>query len=191
MSITTIARQAQGMRAGEVIAKLAEDAYFMRVENRVTQVPPVRNRQQDNEATSRSAEIGCNRTRAELPTNPNRTRATAGGPSHGGNCTSGDREIIPHRDPGGGGSDGGSSNHGAGRRAGGGGDIGGRGHANSHASGVSRGGFYARQKIEELRRKKSSTAGDNDGFPAFSTRLRNLLLPEKFKPLGITKYDVK
>jgi hypothetical protein len=45
MSITTIARQAQGMRAGEVIAKLAKDAYFMRVDNRVTQVPPVRNRQ--------------------------------------------------------------------------------------------------------------------------------------------------
>jgi hypothetical protein len=45
MSITTIARQAQGMRAGEVIAKLAEDTYFMRVDNRVTQVPPVRNRQ--------------------------------------------------------------------------------------------------------------------------------------------------
>jgi hypothetical protein len=44
-SITTIARQAQGMRAGEVIAKLTEDAYFMRVDNRVTQVPPVRNRQ--------------------------------------------------------------------------------------------------------------------------------------------------
>jgi hypothetical protein len=40
MSITTIARQAQGMRAREVIAKLAEDAYFMRVDNRVTQVPP-------------------------------------------------------------------------------------------------------------------------------------------------------
>jgi hypothetical protein len=33
MSITTIAHQAQGMRAGEVIAKLAEDAYFMRVDN--------------------------------------------------------------------------------------------------------------------------------------------------------------
>jgi hypothetical protein len=47
------------------------------------------------------------------------------------------------------------------------------------------------KKIEELRRKKSSTAGDNDGFPAFSSRLRNLLLPEKFKPLGITKYDAK
>jgi transposase InsO family protein len=29
------------MRAGQVIAKLAEDAYFMRVDNRVTQVPPV------------------------------------------------------------------------------------------------------------------------------------------------------
>jgi hypothetical protein len=42
MSITTIARQAQGMRAGEVIAELTEDAYFMRVDNRVTQVPPVR-----------------------------------------------------------------------------------------------------------------------------------------------------
>jgi hypothetical protein len=153
MSITMIARQAQGMRAGEVIAKLAEDAYFMRVDNRVTQVPPVRNRQQDNEATSRSADIGHNRTRGELPANPNRTRASAGGPSHGGNSAGGaggNCEIIPHRDPGGGGSDGGSSNHGAGRRAGGGGDCGGRGHANSHASGASRGGFDARQKIEEL-----------------------------------------
>jgi hypothetical protein len=39
--------------------------------------------------------------------------------------------------------------------------------------------------------KKSSTVGDNDGFPAFSTRLHNLLVPEKFKPLGITKYDAK
>jgi hypothetical protein len=190
MSITTIARQAQGMRAGEVIAKLAEDAYFMRLDNKVTQVPPVRNRQQDHEATSRSADIGRNRTRAELPANPNRTQATVGGPSHCGNSAGGDREIIPHRDPDGGGSDGGSSNPEAGRRAGGGGDRGGRGHANSHASGASRGGFDARQKIEELRRKKAS-AGNKDGFPAFSARLRNLLLPEKFKPLGITKYDAK
>jgi hypothetical protein len=182
------------MRAGEVIGKLAEDAYFMRVDNRVTQVPPVRNRQQDNEATSRSADIGRNRTQGELSANPNCTRASAGGPSHGGNCaggTVGNREIIPHRDPGGGGSDGGSSNHGASRRAGGGGDRGGRGHANSHASGASRGGFDAHQKIEELRRKKSSMAGDNDGFPAFFTRLRNLLLPEKSKSLGITKDDAK
>jgi hypothetical protein len=182
------------MRAGEVIAKLAEDAYFMRVDNRVTQVPPVRNRQQDNEATCRSADTGRNRTRGELPANPNRIWASAGGPSHGGNSVGdavGNREIIPHRDPGGGGNDGGSSNHAAGGRAGSGGDRGGRGYANSHASGASRGGFDARQKIEELRRKKSSKAGDNDGFPAFSARLRNLLLPEKFKPLGITKYDAK
>jgi hypothetical protein len=37
MSITTIARQAQGIRAGEVIAKLTEDAYFMRVDNSTPQ----------------------------------------------------------------------------------------------------------------------------------------------------------
>jgi hypothetical protein len=138
MSITAIARQAQGMRAGEVIAKLAEDAYFMRIDNMVAQPPPARNR--DNEATSRSADLGRNRTRAELPANHNRTRATAGGPSQAGNSAAapgGDREIVPHRDPGGGGSDGGSSNHEANRRAGGGGDRGGRHHANSHASGAS------------------------------------------------------
>jgi hypothetical protein len=61
----------------------------------------------------------------------------------------------------------------------------------SHVTGVSRDGYDARCRIEEIRRKKSSTAGENDGFPAFSARLRNLLLPEKFKPLGITKYDAK
>jgi hypothetical protein len=66
-----------------------------------------------------------------------------------------------------------------------------RDHANSHASRVSQGGYDARQKIEELRRKKSATAGDNGGFPAVSPQLRNLLLPDKFKPLGITKYDAK
>jgi hypothetical protein len=193
MSITAIAHQAQGIRAGEVITKLAEDAYFMRVDNRVTQPPPARNH--DNEATSRSADLGRNRTRAELPAQPNRTCANAGRPSQGGNSN---REVVLHRapgggghDPGGGGSDGGSSNHGANRRVGGGGSRGGRDHANSHASGASQGGYDARQKIEELRRKKSATAGDNDGFPAFSPRLRNLLLPDKFKPLGIPKYDVK
>jgi hypothetical protein len=192
MSITTIARQAQGMHAGQVITKLAEDAYFMRVNTRVAEPPPVRNR--NNEATSRSADIGHNRSRAELLANPNCTRATAGGPSQGGNnaaAAGGDREVVPHRDPGGGGSDGGSSNHGANRRVGGGGDRGGRGHANSHASEASQAGFDGRQKIEELRRKKASTSSDNDDFPAFSARLRNLLLPEKFKPLGITKYDAK
>jgi hypothetical protein len=40
MSITAITCQAQGMRAGEVITKLAEDAYLMRVDNRVAQPPP-------------------------------------------------------------------------------------------------------------------------------------------------------
>jgi hypothetical protein len=194
MSITAIARQARGIRARVVIAKLAEDAYFMRVDNRVNQPPPARHR--DNEATSRSANNGPNRTRAELPAQPNRTRSNAGGPPQDGNSH---REVVPHRapagggghDPDGGGSDGGSSNHGANRRAGGGGSRSGRGHANSHASGASQGGYDARQKIEELRRKKSTTAGDGDGFPAFSPRLRNLLLPDKFKPLGITKYDAK
>jgi hypothetical protein len=194
MSIIAIARQAQGIRAGEVIAKLAEDAYFMRVDNRVNQPPPARNRV--NEATSRSAYLGRNRTRAELPAQPNRTRANVGGPSQGGNSN---REVVPHRDPAGGGgrdpdgggSDDGSSNHGANRRADGGCSRGGHGHANSHASGASQGGYDACQKIEELRWKNSATAGDNDGFPAFSPRLRNLLLPKKFKPLGITKYDAK
>jgi hypothetical protein len=139
MSITTIARQAQGKRAGEVIAKLAKDAYFMRVDNKVAQVPPVRTRQPDNEATSRSpANNGRNRTRGELPANPNRTRASTSGPSQGGNNAggaSGNRDVIPHRDLGGGGSGGGSSSHRAGRRAGGRGDRGGRGHADSHVTG--------------------------------------------------------
>jgi hypothetical protein len=157
-----------------------------------TSRPPARNR--DNKATSRSADLGRNRTRAELPAQPNRIRASAGGPSQAGNsatAAAGDREIVPHRDPGGGGSDGESSNHGANTRAGGGGDRGGRGQANSHASGASQGGYDTLQKIEELRRKKSATVGDNDGFLAFSPRLCNLLLPDKFKPLGITKYDAK
>jgi hypothetical protein len=191
MSIIAIARQAQRIRAGEVIAKLAEDAYFMRVDNRVNQPPPARNR--DNEATSRSADLGRNRTRAELPAQPNRTCANAGGPSQGGNSN---REVVPHRahggggrDPDGGCSDDGSSNHRANRRAGGGGSRGSRDH--SHASGASQSGYDAHKKIEELRRKKSATAGDNDGFPAFSPQLRNLLLPDKFKTLGITKYDAK
>jgi hypothetical protein len=82
MSSTTIARQAHGMRAGEVIAKLAEDSYFMRVNNRVTQAPPHRTHEADHEATSRSpADNGRNRTQGELPQNPNHTRASAGGPS--------------------------------------------------------------------------------------------------------------
>jgi hypothetical protein len=172
MYITTIARHAQGMRAGEVIAKLAEDTYFMRVDNRVTQVPPLRTREPDNhEATSRSpADNGHNRTRGELPQNPNRTRASAGGPSQGGNSAGGaggSRDAAAHGDAGGGGSGGGSSSHEANRRAGGGGEHGGQGHADSHVTGASRGNYDARRGIEEIQRKKSSMVGDNDGFPAF------------------------
>jgi hypothetical protein len=194
MSISAIARQAQGIRTGEVISKLAEEAYFMRVNNRVNQPPPARPR--DNEATSRSANNGPNRTRAELPAEPNHRRSNGGGPSLRDHSN---REVVPHRapaggggnDPDSGGSNGGSSNHRANRRAGVGGSRGGRGHANSNASGASQGGYDAHQKIEELLRKKSTTAAEGDGFSAFSPRLRNLLLPDKFKPLGITKYDAK
>jgi hypothetical protein len=35
------------MHSGKVISKLAEDAYFMRVDNRVAQVPPLRTREHD------------------------------------------------------------------------------------------------------------------------------------------------
>jgi hypothetical protein len=115
MSITTIARQAQGMRTGEVITKLAEDAYFMRVDNRVTQVPPFRTHEADHEATSCSpADNGRNRTRGELPQNPNRTRASAGGPSQGGHSVGGaggSRTVVARGDASGGGSSGGSSSH--------------------------------------------------------------------------------
>jgi hypothetical protein len=110
------------MRAGEVITKLTEDAYFMRVDNKVTQVPPLRTRKADLEATSRSPADNGNRTRGELPQNPNRTRASAGGPSQGGHSAGGacgSRAVVAHGDPDGGDSGGGSSSHGAGRRAGG------------------------------------------------------------------------
>jgi hypothetical protein len=114
-----------------------------------------------------------------------------GGPSQGGNSAGGaggSRGATGHGDAGGGGR---SSSHGVVRRAGGVGDRGGRGHADSHVTGASRGGYDVRRRIEEIRRNKSSTAGDNDGVPAFSSQPRNLLLPEKFEPLGITKYDAK
>jgi hypothetical protein len=52
----------------------------MRVDNRVNQPPPAKPR--DNEATSRSANPGPNRTRADIPADPNRRRSNAGGPSH-------------------------------------------------------------------------------------------------------------
>jgi hypothetical protein len=39
--------------------------------------------------------------------------------------------------------------------------------------------------------KKDTEVSDNDDFPAYSAQLRDLLLPEKFKPLEITNYDAK
>jgi hypothetical protein len=196
MCITTIARQDQGVRADEVIAKLAEDAYFMRVDNSVTQVPPLRTHEPRHyEATSRNpTDGGCNLTHGEQPHNPNRSRSSAGGPSQGGNSVGGaggSRGGATGGDGGGGSSRSASSSHGAGRRAGGGGDRGGRSHANSHVTGNSRGGYDARHRIEEIHHKKAFEANDSDGFPTFSARLRDLLLQEKFKPLRITKYDVK
>jgi hypothetical protein len=71
----------------------------MRVDNRVNQPHP---RNRDNEATSRSADLCRNRTRAELPAQDNRTRANADGPSQGGNSNC---EVVPHRAPAGGGRD--------------------------------------------------------------------------------------
>jgi hypothetical protein len=179
MSISTIACLAQGILTGEVITKLVEDAYLMRVDNRVTQVPPGTREPDNHEATSRNSANGRHHTRGELPQNPNRTRASARGPSLGGNSAGGASASrgIDHGDPGGGGSGGGSSSHTARRRAGGGDDSGVRGHADSHVTGASRSGYDSRWRIEEIQRNKSSTTGDNDDFPAFSTRLRNLLLP--------------
>jgi hypothetical protein len=124
----------------------------MRVNNRVTQAPPLRTREADHEATSRSlADNGLNRTRGELPQNPNRTRASARGPSQGGHNAGragSSRAVVAHSDAGCGGSSGGSSSHRAGRRVGGGGDRGGRGHAVSHVTGVSCGGYDDRRRIE-------------------------------------------
>jgi hypothetical protein len=83
MSITTIAWQDQEIHAGEVIAKLAENGYFMRVDNRVSQAPPVSTHEAKNhEATSHNpAESGGNRVHREYQSNPNCSGASAGGPS--------------------------------------------------------------------------------------------------------------
>jgi hypothetical protein len=58
-------------------------------------------------------------------------------------------------------------------------------------TGSARCGYDAHHRIDEIRRKKATEASDSDGFPAYSSRLRDLLLPEKSEPLGITKYDTK
>jgi hypothetical protein len=64
----------------------------MRVDNRVNQPPPARHR--DNEATSRNANNGPNRTRADLPAEPYRRRSNAGGPSQQGTWRVSDTSMI-------------------------------------------------------------------------------------------------
>jgi hypothetical protein len=77
MSITTIACQAQGVHVGEVIAKLAEDAYFMRVDNRVTQVPPL---ELMNPGTMKLPAAVQQMADATAPVENNHTTPTALGP---------------------------------------------------------------------------------------------------------------
>jgi hypothetical protein len=149
----------------------------MRVNNKVAAVG-------NHEATSRSrnlAEVGPIRVHGEHQPTPNRSRASAGRPSQGGASGGGDR-----------GGRRGRSSHGTDRRADGGGERGGRGHANSHATGNAHGGYDTHHRIDEIcRAKKTTEVSDSDGFPAYSSQLRALLLLQKFKPLGITKYDAK
>jgi hypothetical protein len=115
--------------------------------------------------------------------------ASAGGSSQGSNSHGGAGSSRVGGS--GGGSSGGSSSHGAGRRAGGDGDHGGRGHANNHATGIACGGYDACHRIDEIHHKKATEASDSDNFPTYYAKLRNMFLSEKFKPLGISKYDAK
>jgi hypothetical protein len=50
---------------------------------------------------------------------------------------------------------------------------------NSHVTGNSRGGYNAQHKIEEIHRKKITKTSDSNGFPAYTTRLRDLLVNTK------------
>jgi hypothetical protein len=191
MSVTMIARQAQGMRAGQVIAKLAEDAYFMRVNTRVAQPPPSGTATTKQQVAVRTSvvtvlELSCRPiptvlvqrpadllkvatalqllaaiARSSLIATLAAEAVTAEAPTMGltgGPVVGAIAAAEATR------IDTSSEPHRA-------------------ASTPAR-----RLKNEELRRKKACTSNDNDGFPTFSARLRNLLLSEKFKPLGITKY---
>jgi hypothetical protein len=59
----------------------------------------------------------------------------------------------------------------------------------NHVTSKARGGYDARHRMDEIRRKKATEASDS--FPAYFARHRNLLLPKKLKPLGISKYGAK
>jgi hypothetical protein len=82
-----------------------------------------------------------------------------------------------------------SSSPGVSRRHGGGDDRGGGGHANNHPTGKKHRGYDAYHRIDEIHRtRKTTDVSDNDDFPAYSSRLRAMLLPQKFKPLTTSKY---
>jgi hypothetical protein len=63
---------------------------------------------------------------------------------------------------------------------------------NSHATSNAYRGYDALHRIDEIRPcKKGYRSHDSHSVPAYSARHHDLLLPEKFKPLKITKYDAK
>jgi hypothetical protein len=137
---------------GEVIAKLAEDAYFMRVDNRVSQVPPLRITK-----PTMKAQVAVQRTMdaTALKENYRRTPTALGHQLvdllRAATMPAALAVVAPRRLMvmlAGEAAVAGAPHTGAGRRAGGGGDCGGRGHADSHVTGVSRDGYDARRKIE-------------------------------------------
>ena len=71
---------------------------------------------------------------------------------------------------------------------------GGQGHGGTvnSSNNNSRCDYDARTTITaRCRARELENDNDTDGFPAYSRHLRGFLLPKKFKPLGISKYDGK
>jgi hypothetical protein len=184
MSITAITHQAQGIRAGEVIAKLAEDAYFMRVDNRVTQPPPsgtATTKLQVAALTSAAIvlEPSCRLSPIVLvqtPTDPHKVateivRSSLTAPPAAAAVTLAAAAAVTAKAPT-------------------------TGPTGGPAAGAVAAVKTTRTATPPEPHRAATTharrsAGDNDGFPAFFPRLRNLLLPDKFKPVGITKYDAE
>jgi hypothetical protein len=91
MSITTIARQAQGMRAGQVIAKLAEEP------TSCESTPGSLNHLPSGTATTKP-QVAVRTSVATVLDGSYQLTPTVLG-QQGGNSAGGDREIVPHRDP--------------------------------------------------------------------------------------------
>jgi hypothetical protein len=185
MSITAIACQAQGIRDGEVIAKLAEDAYFMRVDNRVTQPPPpgtATTKLQVAALTSAAIvlEPSCQLSPTVLAQTPADPHRVATAIMRSSLTTARRRWPRPWRwrqrrwklQPQ-------SQQEGRRRRR-----SRGRDHANSHASGASQGGYDARQKIEELRRKKVRHHRRQQRLPRLLTSASQLAPPRQVQTFG-------